>query len=103
MRIFIIILLIVLFWLQYSLWLGKNGIYDYINIKNEISSLESLNTMLKSRNKYLFAEVDDLNAERSEVIEERARFELVMIKSGESFYRIVNETAMSNKKTAIFN
>ncbi|WMY96862.1 MAG: cell division protein FtsB [Arsenophonus sp.] len=98
MRIFIIILLIVLFWLQYSLWLGKNGIYDYINIKNEILSLERLNIMLKSRNKYLFSEVDDLNAEKSEVIEERARFELLMIKSGESFYRIINKNSISNKK-----
>ncbi|WMY95081.1 MAG: cell division protein FtsB [Arsenophonus sp.] len=90
MRIFIIILIIVFFWLQYSLWLGKNGVYDYIRVKNEIVSLKSFNMMLKSRNKYLFSEVNDLNIEGAEVIEERARYELIMIKPGESFYRIIN-------------
>ncbi|WP_348666245.1 cell division protein FtsB [Arsenophonus symbiont of Ornithomya chloropus] len=99
MRVFMIILLIVLFCLQYSLWLGKNGVYDYMRLKNEILSLERLNMILKSRNKYLFSEVDDLKAEGLEVIEERARSELMMIKPGESFYRIIkNNTFISEKK-----
>ncbi|MGL9760415.1 MAG: cell division protein FtsB [Symbiopectobacterium sp.] len=83
-----LLLLIVLGWLQYSLWLGKNGIYDYVLVKNDVAVQQGNNGKLKARNEQLFAEIDDLNC-RQEAIEERARNELGMIKPGESFYRLV--------------
>lgn len=83
-----LLLLIILGWLQYSLWLGKNGIHDYVRVNDDVEVQQSSNITLKSRNDQLFAEIDDLNGGQ-EAIEERARNELGMIKPGESFYRLV--------------
>lgn len=91
-----ILLLILLGWLQYSLWLGKNGIHDYTTVDQEVAVQQASNAKLKSRNDQLFAEIDDLN-QGSEAIEERARNELGMIRPGETFYRLVTE---QNKHTA---
>ncbi|MGP1956787.1 MAG: cell division protein FtsB [Arsenophonus sp. NC-PE1-MAG3] len=95
MRKLVLILLTVFFWLQYSLWFGKNGIHDYFRIKSEVSALERLNMTFKVRNERLFSEIDDLN-DGLEAIEERARAELGMIRPGESFYRIVNDNVFSH-------
>ncbi|GAA0509494.1 cell division protein FtsB [Tatumella terrea] len=91
-----ILLLILLGWLQYSLWLGKNGIHDYTTVNQEVAAQQAINAKLKTRNDQLFAEIDDLNG-GSEAIEERARNELGMIRPGETFYRLVTE---QNKRTA---
>lgn len=83
-----LLLLVLLGWLQYSLWLGKNGIHDYVRVKDDVTVQQGNNAKLKARNEQLFAEIDDLNGGQ-EAIEERARNELGMIKPGESFYRLV--------------
>nr|WP_314267376.1 cell division protein FtsB [uncultured Moellerella sp.] len=90
-----LLLVAVLGWLQYSLWLGKNGIHDFIRVKDEVALQETVNTRLKVRNEQLFAEIDDLN-DGQDAIEERARTELGMIKPGESFYRMVKEKSGQN-------
>ncbi|UDG81495.1 Cell division protein FtsB [Candidatus Profftia lariciata] len=86
-----IILLILLSWLQYSLWIGRNGFHDYMHIKKNITTQKDYNSQLKYRNDALFAEINDLN-NGQEAIEERARKELGMIKTGEIFYRLVIKT-----------
>ncbi|WP_038498235.1 cell division protein FtsB [Candidatus Palibaumannia cicadellinicola] len=83
-----LLLLVLFFWLQYSLWLGKNGIIDLVRIDNNIVTQNYNNAKLKMRNTQLFAEVDDLN-DGQDAIEERSRHELDMIKPGETFYRLV--------------
>ncbi|ATO34437.1 Cell division protein FtsB [Dickeya dianthicola] len=87
-----LLLLILLGWLQYSLWLGKNGVHDYVRVKDDVAAQQANNVKLKSRNEQLFAEIDDLNGGQ-EAIEERARNELGMTKPGESFYRLVADQA----------
>ncbi|MBA0205742.1 MULTISPECIES: cell division protein FtsB [Pectobacterium] len=94
-----LLLLILLGWLQYSLWLGKNGIHDYVRVKDDVVVQQGNNAKLKDRNEQLFAEIDDLNGGQ-EAIEERARNELGMIKPGESFYRLVPESNHRNANTA---
>ncbi|ADP67900.1 hypothetical protein CWU_02725 [Buchnera aphidicola str. JF98 (Acyrthosiphon pisum)] len=37
MKILKIFLLSLLFWLQYSLWLGKNGVLDFIKIYRRVT------------------------------------------------------------------
>jgi len=91
-----LLLLVLLGWLQYSLWLGKNGIHDYTRVNDDVAVQQANNAKLKSRNDQLFAEIDDLNG-GSEAIEERARNELGMIKPGETFYRLVPD---QNKRNA---
>ncbi|EJF7710899.1 MULTISPECIES: cell division protein FtsB [Providencia] len=86
-----LLLIAILAWLQYSLWLGKNGIHDYVRVKDDVAAQEIVNSRLKMRNEQLFAEINDLN-DGQDAIEERARTELGMIKPGESFYRMVKES-----------
>ncbi|TKI08841.1 cell division protein FtsB [Martelella alba] len=83
-----LLLLVLLGWLQYSLWLGKNGVHDLVRVRDDVAQQQGSNAKLKARNDQLFAEIDDLN-DGQEAIEERARNELGMIKPGESFYRLV--------------
>ncbi len=83
-----LLLLVLLGWLQYSLWLGKNGVHDLVRVQDDVSVQQVSNAKLKARNDQLFAEIDDLN-DGQEAIEERSRNELGMIKPGESFYRLV--------------
>ena len=90
MRIFALALTILLGWLQYTLWLGKNGISDYYGVHNEIEVQQQVNDKLHSRNAEMFAEIDDLR-QGLDAIEERARHELGMVKDGETFYRIIGE------------
>ena len=93
-----LLLLVLLGWLQYSLWLGKNGIHDYVRVKDDVAVQQGNNGKLKARNEQLFAEIDDLNGGQ-EAIEERARNELGMIKPGESFYRLVQD--QSERRNAV--
>lgn len=92
-----LLLIAILAWLQYSLWLGKNGIHDYVQVKDDVAAQEIVNSRLKMRNEQLFAEINDLN-DGQDAIEERARTELGMIKPGESFYRMVKES--NNQKSS---
>lgn len=91
-----LLLLVLFIWLQYSLWLGKNGFRDFVRVKDDVVAQESNNNKLKARNDQLFAEIDDLD-DGQEAIEERARNELGMIKLGESFYRLIPEQSKSDK------
>ncbi|GLR08412.1 cell division protein FtsB [Mixta theicola] len=97
-----LLLLALLVWLQYSLWLGKNGIHDYTRVSDDVVVQQASNAKLKARNDQLFAEIDDLNG-GSEAIEERARNELGMIRPGETFYRLVPDQNKRNGQQALPN
>ena len=60
MRIFVFTLLLLLGWLQYTLWLGKNGISDYYTVNQEIQVQHKVNAKLQTRNNEMFAEIADL-------------------------------------------
>lgn len=81
-------LLVLLGYLQYSLWFGKNNVYDYQENVQMLASLHEQNNKLKVRNEQMFAEINDLQR-GSEAIEERARSHLGMVKPNEYFYRII--------------
>lgn len=100
MRKITLLLSILLSWLQYSLWFGKNGIYDLIHIQNDVNLQQCNNAKLKARNDLLFVEIKDLSNSR-EAIEERSRNELGMIKSGETFYRLVPEQSQWQSAVSI--
>jgi cell division protein FtsB len=88
MRFITLVLLIFLVLLQYRLWFGKNSVPDYLSLEEEVARQKVDNDKLRQRNKLLYADTDDLKS-GSEAIEERARNELGMIKSGETFFRII--------------
>lgn len=83
-----LLLLAILGYLQYSLWYGKNNVYDYQDNVKVLAGLHEDNDKLKARNEQMFAEINDLQR-GFEAIEERARSHLGMVKPNEYFYRII--------------
>ncbi len=61
MKIFKIFLLSLLIWLQYSLWLGKNGILDYIKIYKRVIVQKKNNKDLDVRNNKIILEIKNIN------------------------------------------
>lgn len=90
MRAFALILILLFGWLQFTLWLGKNGITDFQAVSADIEVQNQVNGNLAVRNNEMFAEIDDLR-QGLDAIEERARHELGMVKEGETFYRIIGD------------
>lgn len=88
MKAIFIILVALLFLLQYQLWLSDGGLLTVVQLKNQISEQKQENEKLKQRNSHLMADIEDLR-KGSEAAEERARHDLGMIKKGETFYQTV--------------
>jgi len=97
-KILFYILLGILIGLQYPLWLGDGGALALWKLKREISLQQTENVQLKERNQALEAEVRDLK-EGYEALEERARAELGMVRRGETFYQIIEETGKPTPDT----
>ncbi len=57
MKILIIILSLLFFYLQYHLWLGKGSYQEYNTLKQIIEQQQQQNTALKIRNDMLAADV----------------------------------------------
>ena len=80
-------LLAVIGLLQYPLWLGKGGWLKVWEYDRQLQQQKEVTRTLEIRNAGLDAEVRDLK-QGYDAIEERARFELGMIKQDESFIQI---------------
>jgi len=78
----VLVALIVL--LQYPLWLGKGGWLRVWDIDRQVAAQRDVNQKLETRNAGLDAEVRDLKT-GFDAIEERARYELGLVKPGEVF------------------
>jgi cell division protein FtsB len=87
-KIIAIGLLILLFWLQYKIWLQDGGIPEILQLQDEVVEVKAEVDNLKERNASLDAEVKDLK-KGLDAIEERARSELGMIKKGEIYYQVI--------------
>lgn len=75
--------------IQYPLWLGKGGWMRVRDSEHQLASQNKTNADLTERNAKLAAEVRDLR-EGAGAVEERARYELGMVKEGEAFVQIVD-------------
>lgn len=84
MRWPIVLLVLLVIVLQYPLWLGKGGWLRVWDVDRQLQAQRDKNHQLEQRNAGLEAEVRDLKS-GNEAIEERARFELGLTKSGEIF------------------
>jgi cell division protein FtsB len=87
MRILILALAALLVLLQARLWISDGGLREVWRLTAEVARRTEENGKLSARNAALQAEVLDLK-QGSAAAEERARTELGMIQSGETFYQI---------------
>ena len=82
-----LLLLVLIALLQYPLWLGKGGWLRVWEVDRQLQAQRELNQKLEQRNAGLDAEVRDLKL-GYEAIEERARYELGLIKPDEVFVQV---------------
>ncbi len=78
------VLVALLIGLQYPLWFGKGGWLRVRDMERQLAAQREVNQSLELRNASLEAEVRDLKS-GYEAIEERARYELGLLKDGEIF------------------
>jgi len=92
MRILALALTGLLVLIQYPLWLGKGGWLKVWDLDRQVSAQQAVNAGLRERNVALAGEVGDLK-EGLLAIEERARYELGMIRPDEIFVQLAEPAA----------
>jgi len=75
---------------QVPLWLGKGGWLRVWEVDRQLDAQRAKSEQVLVRNQALDAEVRDLK-QGLDALEERARYELGMIKSDEVFFQIVEK------------
>ena len=88
MKWFAAVLGLALVLLQYRLWLSEDGVRGVIQMRAAVAAQRAQNDRLAERNLQLAAEVRDLK-QGDEALEERARNDLGMIATGETFIQVV--------------
>ena len=91
MRWPLLILVLLVAALQYPLWIGKGGWLRVWELAQQLAEQKEGNRKLEQRNTGLEAEVRDLKS-GYEAVEERARFELGLIKPDEVYVQVPQKT-----------
>jgi cell division protein FtsB len=87
MRILAGVLAALIVAIQYPLWLGKGGWMRVWDVDRQLAAQSAKNERLELRNGALAADVKDLK-QGTDAIEERARYELGMVKGDELFFQL---------------
>jgi cell division protein FtsB len=82
MRLLTLALLLLLALVQAELWAGKGGRSHVVHLQMQLQAQQQANDTARARNQRLAAEVSDLK-EGLEMVEEKARSELGMVKPDE--------------------
>ncbi len=96
MRWLSVALIALLALLQYPLWLGKGGWLRVWDVDQQLQQQRDGNRKLEIRNAGRDAEVRDLK-QGYDAIEERARFELGMIRQDEVFVQIPEKPPVDSR------
>jgi cell division protein FtsB len=92
MRLVTAVLIVLLVLIQYPLWWGHGGWLRVHELQNELAQQLQKNSDEKLRNERIGGEVQDLQAGTA-AVEERARYEMGMVKDGEVFVQFVSPNA----------
>ena len=90
-RLLLVILLALLAALQAQLWLGRGSIPRVSAMKSELNQRKTANAQAGEANERLASEVHDLK-EGLDMVEEKARSELGMVKQGEIYVQYTPPT-----------
>jgi cell division protein FtsB len=84
-----LVLVVILGSLQYRIWFGESSFREISEQREKADNIRKENKELEIRNQKIMAEIKDLR-DGKDAIEERARYQLGMIKEGEVFIRILD-------------
>ncbi len=87
MRLVTLGLVALLLLVHAELWFGKGGVPRMMDLRSKLAAQQAANDIARHRNEQLAAEVNDLK-EGLEMVEEKARSELGMIKADEIFVQL---------------
>ena len=90
MRLITLALAALLLLIQFPLWLGKGGWLTVADLREQVQASRQKTEQLKARNAKLESEVRDLK-DGTGAVEERARYELGMIKQNEIFVQVLKK------------
>lgn len=90
MRVLATVLVAVLLLLQYRLWVSEEGAREVWQLSDAVAGQRVDNDVLHQRNGQLKAEVQDLKQGLA-ALEERARHDLGMVGTRETFYQVVDQ------------
>ena len=82
--------------LQYAFWAGNQNVIDLYRLNLQVDDARIENRELHDRNDRLHEDVIDIKS-RLGAIESQARFDLGLIKSGETYYQIVRPEPDQNQ------
>ncbi len=71
-----------------QLWFGRGSLPDVARMQEQLAALQQKNAKAQARNARLVAEVRDLQ-EGLDMVEEKARYELGMVKPNEIYVQIM--------------
>src|SRR3989304_6308246 len=86
--------------IQFPLWLGKGGWLRVWDLDRQGQGEKEQNLKVQKRNVALDAEVSDLK-QGLDAVEERARYQLGMVKQDEVFFQIVEPRQAAEPKPAL--
>jgi cell division protein FtsB len=84
--------------LQYPLWLGKGSWLRVHELGREIAAQRTANQALEARNVQLAAEARDLHS-GYDALDERARYELGMVRKKEVFFHVMEPVVTQSPPT----
>lgn len=88
MRLLTIVLLALLASVHYELWFGRFGLDRLEDLQVRLEAQERKNAQARERNERLAAEVRDLK-DGLEMVEEKARYELGMVRPDEVYVHVM--------------
>lgn len=87
MRLLTLALLALIALVHAELWFGKGGVPRVMELQDKLAEQKAANDAARERNQQLSAEVRDLK-EGLEMVEEKARYELGMVKPDEILVQV---------------
>ncbi len=94
MRPIKICLVLMLVALQYKLWFGDASVLQWMRLEKKLAAQSQQNQALKTRNQAIAADIEELKpadqSQEAQALEERARYDLGMIKQDEVYYHFAD-------------
>ncbi|MEX3955392.1 cell division protein FtsB [Trinickia symbiotica] len=99
MRLVTVVLVVLLVLIQFPLWWGHGGWLRVHELREALDAQAKKNADEKLRNQRIEGEVQDLQAGTA-AVEERARYEMGMVKDGEVFVQFVSPNSAASTVAA---
>ena len=94
-KLVLAVFVVMLISLQYAFWAGKQNVTDLYRLNQQGDDVRKENHVFQNRNNLLHEDVIDIKSQLG-AIESQARFDLGLIKPGETYYQIVQSELDQN-------